>query len=339
MLSALCRTRPTSSSLRNAVKPARYRYLSNYSRTTLSLNNNEEIPAIGFGTWQDKDAQEDAVYEALKAGYRHIDTARVYGTEPAVAKGIKRAGVPRDEIFLTTKLWNNSHHPDDVEKACDASLKDLHTDYVDLFLMHWPSAFQRGDSLRPKHGGKILTDNIDFVETWKAMEALVKSGKAKAIGVSNFNKTELERLLDNADITPAAHQFECHPYLAQQDFATWHKSKGIHITQYSPFGNANPVYEKGESVPKLIDDTVLTDIGKKYGKSGSQVALAWGIAHGRSVIPKSKTPSRIKANLEGDFKLESEDVARVDAIDKKLRFNDPSGSFGYEYYVGLDGKE
>lgn len=174
----------------------------------------------------------------------------------------------------------------------DASLNDLKTDFVDLFLMHWPSAFKSGDELRPKSGGKILTEDIDYVETWKAMESLVKNGKAKAIGISNFNKTELERLLQHSEITPAAHQYECHPYLAQLDFANWHKSKGIHTTQYSPFGNSNPVYDKGQSVSKLIDDPVLIEIGRKYNKNGAQVALAWGIAHGRSVIPKSKTPSR-----------------------------------------------
>jgi alcohol dehydrogenase (NADP+) len=205
--------------------------------------------------------------------------------------------------------------------------------------MHWPGAFQRGDAMRPTSGGKTLTDDIDYLDTWKAMQTLVKSGKAKAIGISNFNRTEIERLLDNAEVVPAAHQYECHPYLAQADFANFHKTKGIHITQYSPFGNANPVYKKGETVEKLIDDPTLTEIGKKYGKSGSQVALAWGIAHGRSVIPKSKTPARIKANLLGDFELESEDLARVDALDRKLRFNDPSKSFGYEFYQGLDGKE
>ena len=166
------------------------------------------------------------MFEALQAGYRHIDTARVYGTEPAVARGIKKSGVPRDQIFLVTKLWNNSHHPEDVESALDASLKDLNTDYIDLYLMHWPSAFQRGDKLRPTSGGKVLTDDIDFIETYKAMEPLIKSGKAKAIGISNFSKAEIERLLNETSIVPAAHQLESHPYLAQHEFVKFNQGHG-----------------------------------------------------------------------------------------------------------------
>jgi len=262
-----------------------------------------------------------------------------YGTEPACAKGIKKSGIPRSEIFITTKLWNNSHHPEDVEKACDASLKDLDTDYLDLYLMHWPSPFKRGDSMFPKKNDKVETGDTDYVDTYKAMEKLVKNGKCKAIGISNFSKAELERLISKCDIVPAAHQMECHPYLAQHEFAKFHEEKGIHITQYSPFGNQNEIYSSGQNMGKLMDDPVLVEIGKKYGKNGAQVALAWGIAKGRDVIPKSKTPSRIKANLEGDFKLDGEDVKKIDGLDKKMRFNDPSGNFGWEFYKDLDGKK
>lgn len=289
-------------------------------------------------SFQDKDQQADAVFECLKSGYRHIDTARVYGTERGVAEAIQKSSVPRGDIFITTKLWNNSHHPDDVEKACDESLKSLGTDYLDLYLMHWPSPFQRGDKLRPTKDDKILTGDSDYVETYKAMEKLLESGKTKAIGISNFSRSELERLLKETSIVPAVHQMELHPYLAQHEFAEFHQAKGIHITQYSPFGNSNQIYDKGNDIGKLIDDPVLVDIGKQYGKNGAQVTLAWGIAKGRSVIPKSKTPSRIKANFEGDFKLSAEDVKKIDALDKKLRFNDPSEPFGWNFYSDLDGK-
>jgi len=308
--------------------------------TTLKLNTGASIPAVGFGTWQDKDDQEKAVTEALQAGYKHIDTARIYGTEPMVGAAIKKSGIPRSELFITTKLWNNSHAPEDVEPALDASLKDLGMDYVDLFLMHWPSAFKSGDNMFPRDkDGKVETGSTSYVDTWKAMEKLVKTGKTKAIGISNFSKAEVEQLLKEGTIVPAAHQIENHPWLQQKEFTEWLKSKGIHVQQYSPFGNQNEIYDSGKNMGKLIDDPVLVEIGKKYNKNGAQVALAWGIANGHSVLPKSKTPSRIAANLEGDFKLDAEDLKKIATIDKKLRFNDPSGSFRYNFYIDLDGKK
>ncbi|KAL8770056.1 MAG: hypothetical protein Q9209_004094 [Squamulea sp. 1 TL-2023] len=272
--------------------------------TKFKLNTGAEIPALGFGTWQDKDAQEGAVTEALKAGYTHIDTA--------------------------------PHHPDDVEPALDASLADLGTDYVDLYLMHWPVAFGRGDSMFPKNkNGKIINGDTDYVDTWKAMEKTFKNGKAKAIGISNFSRKEVERLLKVAEVVPAANQIEVHPYLQQNEACEWFQGKGIHVQQCSP---QNEIYSKGQNMGKLIDDPFLVEIGKKYNKNGAQVALAWGIAHGRSVLPKSKTPSRIKDNLEGDFKLDAEDPEKLKGLDKGMRFNDPSANFGFNFYIGEDGK-
>ncbi|KAL6703279.1 hypothetical protein ACN47E_010067 [Coniothyrium glycines] len=319
-------------------QPQQHRWA--HTGTTFKLNTGAQIPAIGFGTWQDKEAQEPAVTIALKAGYRHIDTARIYGTEPAVGNAIKKSGIPREEIFLTTKLWNNAHHPDDVERALDASLKDLGTDYVDLYLMHWPSPFARGDDMFPKDkDGKVKTGDSDYVDTYRAMEKCLESGKARAIGVSNFSKAELESLIKETSVVPAANQIERHPYLQQQSFVDFHKHKGIHVTQYSPFGNQNEIYDAGKNMGKLMDDPVLIEIGKKHGKTGAQVALAWGIASGHSVIPKSKTESRIKSNLDGDFELPQEDVDKISSIDKKVRFNDPSKNFGWRFFKDLDGKK
>lgn len=310
------------------------------SPTLIKLNTGAQIPAIGFGTWQDKDDQEKAVTEALKAGYRHIDTARVYGTEPAVGAAIKNSGIPRSEIFITTKLWNNSHAPEDVEPALDASLKDLDTDYVNLYLIHWPSAFKPSKDLFPKDkdGKNITAPEIDYLETWKAMEKVLKTGKTKAIGISNFSRAEVEKILEHGSVVPAAHQLECHPWLQQKDFVTWQREKGIVIQHYSPFGNQNEIYDAGKKMGKMMEDPVLVEIGKKHNKSGAQVALAWGIAQGHTVLPKSKTPSRIKSNLEGDFKLDDEDMRKIEKIDKKARFNDASVGFGYQFFTDLDGK-
>lgn len=225
-----------------------------------------------------------------------------------------------------------------MEKACDVSLEHLETDYLDLYLMHWPFAFKRGDSVFPKKDGMAEAGETDYIDTWKAMERLVKNGKCRAIGVSNFSKAELERLLGSCEIVPAAHQIENHPYLVQHQFHEFHREKGIHITQYSPLGNQNARYTSREDVGKLIEDPVLVEIGKKYGKTAAQVALAWGIAKGHDVIPKSKTPSRIRANLEGDFQIDAEDIKRIDALDKKMRLSDPSARFGHEFFTDLDGK-
>ena len=170
------------------------------------------------------------------------------------------------------------------------------------------------------------------------MEKLVEKGKCRAIGISNFSKAEIERLLSQSSTVPAVHQMEMHPYLAQHSFDAFHKSKGIHITQYSPLGNQNEIYDSGKHMGKLIEDPVLVEIGKKHNETGAQVALAWGIAKGHSVIPKSKTPSWIRANLEGDFKLDAEDVKKIDSLDKKMRFNDPSESFKHNFFADLDGK-
>ncbi|KAJ5242019.1 uncharacterized protein N7469_000346 [Penicillium citrinum] len=313
--------------------------MSQPNQKTYKLNTGAHIPAIGLGTWQDNDYQENAVLAALKTGYRHIDTARCYGTEPAVGRAIKKSGIPRSELFVTSKLWNNKHHPEDVAPALQQTLDDLGLEYLDLFLMHWPAAFKSGDDPFPTDkNGKLAPSDIDYLDTYRAMEALITSGKTKAIGVSNFSKKEIQRIVEKAEIVPAVHQFEVHPWLQQTDFMKFHQDNGIHVTQYSPFGNQNEIYGGREKHGQLVNDETLVAIGKKYGKTSNQVALVWGIQHGRSVIPKSKSPERIAQNFDIAFTLSDDDMQKIDKLDKKLRFNDPSEDFGYKLYTDLDGK-
>ncbi|KAI0886896.1 putative aldehyde reductase [Annulohypoxylon maeteangense] len=308
------------------------------------LNTGAKIPAIGFGTFQDPDAQEDAVSRALKMGLRLIDTARVYDVEKQVGKGIKASGIPREEIFLGTKLWCNNYHPDDVESAVDSSLRDLDTPYVDLLLMHYPCTFKRGEDRFPRDAnGKMIHGETNFVDTWRAMEKVVKGGKVKAIGVSNFSKGELERLIKETDTVPAVHQMEVHPYLQQKDFNKWLKTQGIHVVQFSPLGNMNDFYrttgwsKEVSHMMKVIDQPLLKEIAKKYGKSAVQVVLAWGVNSGRSVIPKSTIDWQIKENVESDFQLDPEDMEKIATLDIKARFNDPSLDYRWRLYSDLEG--
>ncbi|VUC26797.1 unnamed protein product [Clonostachys rosea] len=316
-----------------------------YKGKTVTLNTGQILPAIGLGTFQDPDEQEMSVYTALMNGYRHIDTAHNYGTEQQVGRGIKRSNVPRDEIFITTKLWCNAHHPDDVAPALDDSLRDLDVDYVDLYLMHYPCSFKRGPELFPSGpDGKMLTDSTHFVDTWKAMERLLESGKTRAIGVSNFSKLELEEILEKGSVVPAVHQTELHPYLQQKEFVDWHEEKGIKIIQFSPCGNLNTFYSqvswaKDEAkMTRLIDHPTLIRIAEKHGKSPIQIALAWGVVNGRCVIPKSTIEWQIQENASADqIELDGDDLKQIATMDQKARFNDPSVLFGYKLYVGLDG--
>ena len=294
-----------------------------------------------------------------------IDTARVYDVETQIGKGIRASGVARSEIFLATKLWCNDYHPEDVERALDDSLRDLDTPYIDLLLMHYPCTFARGPDRFPRHAdGRMIHGETSFLDTWKAMEQVASSGKAKAIGVSNFSKGEVQTLLDGAHTVrrnsnikalvcslisiqvPAVHQMEVHPYLQQQDFNDWLRSKGIHVIQFSPLGNMNDFYRQtGWSkevahMTRLIDHPLMVELGAKYGRSAVQIVLAWGINSGRSVIPKSVVDWQVDENLSAaDTVLEESDMQKIAELDVKARFNDPSLDYGWRLYSDLDGIE
>ncbi|KII85717.1 hypothetical protein PLICRDRAFT_115962 [Plicaturopsis crispa FD-325 SS-3] len=280
---------------------------------SLKLNTGASIPAIGLGVWggweqSSRDAAKDWVLTALKAGYRHLDTAYFYGTEKSVGEAIRASGVPREEIFVTTKLsWN---HHSRVEEAFQESLDNLGLDYVDLYLVHWPQAFRYiPGTLVPKKpdGSYDIVEDWSFNDTWAQMEKVAATGKAKAIGVSNFSIKTLEQLFTTAKVVPAVNQVELHPYLAQPELLEYSKKKGIVITAYTPSG-----YDSVRADPTIVE------IARKYNAMPTQVILGWHIARGVTAVPSSKNPGRQVENLN-PVKLAEEDVAKISALNKNQR--------------------
>lgn len=297
--------------------------------THFTLNTGAKIPAVGFGTWQARPHEvESAVEMALKCGYRHIDCASIYRNEAEVGLGIRKSGVPRSDIFITGKLWNTKHRPEDVESELDATLKDLGTDYLDLFLMHWPVAFKAGDNLFPiDSDGVFELADIDPAETYAAMERLVDTGKVRAIGVSNFTVARIQNLMSKTKITPAVNQVEAHPYLQQPELLSFCKSKGIQLAAYSPLGNN----QTGE--PRTVDDPLVGELSKKLGIDGGQMLASWGIQRGTVVLPKSVTPGRIHSNFQVK-ELPQDAFRQLNGLERHKRFNWQS-RWGFDIFQEL----
>jgi diketogulonate reductase-like aldo/keto reductase len=262
---------------------------------TLTLNNGVTIPQFGLGVWQAQDGAEveRAIAAAFESGYRLIDTAAIYGNEQGVGNAIKASGLKRDEIFLTTKLWNSDQGYDSTLRAFDASIERLGVDYVDMYLIHWPM---------PKVG--------KFVDTWKAFEKLYADKRIRAIGVSNFTVPHLEALLAQAEIVPAVDQIELHPRLSQPEIRAYCEAHDIKVESYSP------IMHGGE----VLEDPVIKRIAEAHGKSPAQVVLRWHIQHGLIVIPKSVNPERIRENIAiFDFELALEEMEVIDAMNTNTR--------------------
>ncbi|XP_003484790.1 aldo-keto reductase family 1 member B1 [Bombus impatiens] len=300
--------------------------------------NGNEVPSFGLGTWKSKPGEvTQAVKDAIDIGYRHIDCAHVYGNEKEVGIALKakmtEGIVKRQDLFITSKLWNTFHRPDLVEPAIKKTLSDLGLEYLDLYLIHWPMAYKEGDDLFPKNADDSpALSNVDYVDTWKAMEALVSKGLAKNIGVSNFNSEQIDRLLKNCSIKPVTNQIECHPYLTQKKLSDFCKQKDILITAYSPLGSPDRPWAKPDD-PKLLDDKKLGELAKKYNKTPAQVLIRYQLDRGHIVIPKSVTKSRIAQNSEVfDFKLSAEDIAYIDTFDCNGRICPMFGTEPSPYY-------
>jgi 2,5-diketo-D-gluconate reductase A len=264
---------------------------------TITLNNGVAMPQLGFGVWQVPDTEaETAVRTALDAGYRSIDTAAIYGNEEGTGKALTGSGVPREELFVTTKLWNSDHGYDAALRAFDESLRRLGLDHVDLYLIHWPAPAKD-----------------KYPETWRALEKIYADGRARAIGVSNFQPAHLQRVLDEGSVAPVLNQVELHPDFAQADVRAFHAAHNIATEAWSPLGQG-----KG-----LLDDPVLRQLGEKHGRTPAQVALRWHLQLGNVVIPKSVTPSRIRENIDVfGFELDDADMAAVAGLDAGNRIGD-----------------
>jgi 2,5-diketo-D-gluconate reductase A len=259
---------------------------------TIELNDGHTIPQLGFGVFQiDPGETAEAVAEALRVGYRHVDTAEMYGNEEAVGEAIRASGLDRSEVFVTSKLNNGFHEPDAARRAFDETLQALGFDYVDLFLIHWPLP--------------TLYDG-NYVSTWKALEEFQAEGRSRSIGVSNFQVEHLERLAGEAVVVPAVNQIELHPYLLNGEVDSYGREHGIATQAWSPIAQGG-----------VLDDPVITEIAERLSRTPAQVVLRWHIERGNIVFPKSTTAARMRENFElFDFELGPGDSEKIDALDR-----------------------
>eukprot|EP01120_Amphizonella_sp_Union-15-10_P015055 TRINITY_DN7600_c0_g1_i2.p1 TRINITY_DN7600_c0_g1~~TRINITY_DN7600_c0_g1_i2.p1 ORF type:complete len:334 (+),score=70.73 TRINITY_DN7600_c0_g1_i2:62-1003(+) len=291
----------------------------------VTLKTGQQFPLIGLGTWKSQPGEVgEAIKNALEVGYRHFDCAFLYGNENEIGDAFKEVfdsgKIKREEVFVTTKLWNTFHKKELVKQGLLKSLSALKLSYVDLYLIHWPIPFLEGDQLFPqKEDGSYAYSDAHFLETWSAMEELVKEGLVKAIGLSNFNSKQIEEVLKIAKVPVSVLQIECHPYLNQMKLHNYANSKGIVVTAYSPLAAPSRDWAKpGE--PNLFEDVTLQEISKKYNKSVPQIILRWLTQRGIAAIPKTVSKERLKSNLDiFSFSLSDEEMNRIFSLEKGFR--------------------
>lgn len=298
---------------------------------TLLFPNNAKMPILGLGTWKAVRGEVfDAVKKAIVMGYRHIDCAAIYMNEKDVGRAINECinegVVKREDLWVTSKLWNNSHAKDNVIPALKKTLNDLHLDYLDLYLIHWPIAFkpQVFSAMRAEH--YLSLEEQPIVDTWLGMEEAVAQGLTRHIGVSNFSIKKLKDLIASSSIKPTVNQVEVNPYFQQDAMLEFCQANSVHMTAYSPLGSFDrPVGMKGKDEPVLFDDSVLNELADRKGISVAQLILAWIMQRGISVIPKSVKPEHLKQNLDSvNIELSVDEMATVKSVNKNRRYVDGS---------------
>lgn len=294
---------------------------------SISFANGDEMPMIGLGTWKSPPGEVyEAVTTALETGYRHIDCAPIYKNEPEVGAALSDsfdAGVTqRDDVWVTSKLWNDAHHPENVRSALEQTLDDLRLDTLDLYLIHWPVAFERGVDYPASPDEFVSLDEIPLTDTWAALEALKADGLVRHIGVSNFSVPKLQLLIDAGDVTPEMNQIELHPYLQQPEMLSFAEEQGIPLTAYSPLGSKDrPASMKADDEPVLLEDPTVHDIAEQHDASAAQVLISWALHRGTAVIPKSTTPRHIRENFAAaELELTAADREALAALDKHRRY-------------------
>lgn len=296
---------------------------------TLTFRNGDKLDVIGLGTWKSEPGEVgQAVREAIKIGYRHIDCAWIYQNEAEIGQAFQASfadgDVAREDLFITSKLWNSFHAAEDVEKAVRESLEALQLDYLDLYLIHWPVAHKPGVVFSEDASGFAPIEEYPIADTWKAMEALVEKGLVKHIGVSNFNVLKIQKLMETAAIVPEMNQVESHPLLAQADLFEFCSNNGILYTAYSPLGSRDRTPAmKGDAEPDLFDIEVLKNIAANHDVHPAQVLIKWAEGRGTAVIPKSVNPARLKQNIDSaNIPLTTDEMEAINGLDKGYRFLD-----------------